>query len=215
VAKRNTAASTRPAIGRAEAPSGGGGGLSSVDGHATDATPAALDRLIHERIRLGIVSALAVNDSLSFNALKSLMGTTDGNLSVHARKLEDAGYIRCTKSFEGRLPKTDYAPTPLGPPALGPYPGPMETNTKNPPRRGKKPFFGGATAPGRGGEWIGGGGGGEGGGGGTGRRDAAGCTVLPPARGPRGSGGGCPTGGARLPPTAGTPPRTTPAGCGS
>ncbi len=67
-----------------------------------------LDRLIHERIRLGIVSALAVNDSLSFNDLKALLRTTDGNLSVHARKLEEAGYVDCAKSFEGRLPKTEY-----------------------------------------------------------------------------------------------------------
>jgi DNA-binding transcriptional ArsR family regulator len=65
-----------------------------------------LDRLIHERLRLGIVSALAVNDSLSFSDLKKLMNTTDGNLSVHARKLEEAEYIACTKSFEGRMPKT-------------------------------------------------------------------------------------------------------------
>ena len=61
-----------------------------------------LDRVIHERIRLGIVSALAVNESLSFNELKALLDTTDGNLSVHARKLEEADYITCTKSFEGR-----------------------------------------------------------------------------------------------------------------
>ena len=67
-----------------------------------------LDRLIHERIRLGIVSALAVNDSLSFNELKQLLRTTDGNLSVHARKLEEAGYITCDKYFEGRVPKTEY-----------------------------------------------------------------------------------------------------------
>ena len=67
-----------------------------------------LDRLIHERIRLGIVSALAVNDSLSFNDLKQLLKTTDGNLSVHARKLEEAGYITCDKYFEGRVPKTEF-----------------------------------------------------------------------------------------------------------
>lgn len=127
MAKRNTAASTRPSIGRSEAPSGGAGGLSSVDGHATDATPAALDRLIHERIRLGIVSALAVNDSLSFNALKSLMGTTDGNLSVHARKLEDAGYVLCTKSFEGRLPRTEYRLAAAGRRALERYLDHMES----------------------------------------------------------------------------------------
>ncbi len=91
-----------------------------------DGTPAALDRLIHERMRLGIVSALAVNDSLSFNELKHLMQTTDGNLSVHARKLEDAGYVSCTKSFEGRMPKTDYALTPLGRRALERYLDHME-----------------------------------------------------------------------------------------
>jgi len=74
----------------------------------------ALDRLIHERTRLGIVSALAVNAALSFNELKKLVGATDGNLSVHARKLEDAGYIACTKSFAGRLPKTEYRLTTSG-----------------------------------------------------------------------------------------------------
>ena len=67
-----------------------------------------LDRLIHERMRLGIVSALAVNEALSFNELKALLRTTDGNLSVHARKLEEAQYITCTKSFDGRIPKTEY-----------------------------------------------------------------------------------------------------------
>lgn len=88
---------------------------------AIAATPAELDRLIHERVRLGIVSALAVNESLTFNDLKSLMGTTDGNLSVHARKLEDAGYIACHKSFQGRTPKTDYALTAAGRSALERY----------------------------------------------------------------------------------------------
>ena len=78
-----------------------------------------LDRLIHERMRLGIVSALAANDSLTFNDLKNLMDTTDGNLSVHARKLEDGGYIACTKSFEGRLPKTEYKITTSGRRARG------------------------------------------------------------------------------------------------
>ena len=67
-----------------------------------------LDRLIHERMRLGIVSALAVNDRLSFHDLKQLLKTTDGNLSVHARKLEEAGYVTCAKYFEGRVPKTEY-----------------------------------------------------------------------------------------------------------
>jgi DNA-binding HxlR family transcriptional regulator len=72
------------------------------------------DRIIHERMRLGIVSALAVNDSLTFNELKKLLRTTDGNLSVHARRLEEAEYIACTKSFEGRMPKTEYKLTATG-----------------------------------------------------------------------------------------------------
>ena len=86
----------------------------------------SLDRLIHERMRLGIVSALAVNDTLTFNDLKRLMNTTDGNLSVHARKLEDAAYITCTKSFEGRVPKTEYAITAVGRRALERYLDHME-----------------------------------------------------------------------------------------
>lgn len=87
----------------------------------------ALDRLIHERLRLGIVSALAANEALTFNDLKSLMNITDGNLSVHARKLEEAGYITCTKSFEGRLPKTEYKVTATGRRALESYLNHMET----------------------------------------------------------------------------------------
>ena len=86
----------------------------------------ALDRLIHERMRLGIVSALAVNDTLTFNDLKRLMNTTDGNLSVHARKLEDAAYITCTKSFEGRMPRTEYRLTATGRRALERYLDHME-----------------------------------------------------------------------------------------
>ena len=86
----------------------------------------ALDRLIYERLRLGIVSALAVNDSLSFSDLKKLMKTTDGNLSVHARKLEEAEYITCTKSFEGRMPKTEYRLTAAGRRALERYLDHME-----------------------------------------------------------------------------------------
>jgi DNA-binding MarR family transcriptional regulator len=78
-------------------------------------------------MRLGIVSALAANESLTFNDLKSLMNTTDGNLSVHARKLEDGGYITCTKSFEGRLPKTEYKLTASGRRALENYLGHMES----------------------------------------------------------------------------------------
>ncbi len=92
-----------------------------------DALPADLDRLIHERIRLGIVSALAANRSLTFNELKSLLKTTDGNLSVHARKLEDAAYVACTKSFDGRTPKTEYRLTQAGRRALERYLDHMET----------------------------------------------------------------------------------------
>ncbi len=88
--------------------------------------PPELDRLIHERIRLGIVSALAVNESLSFNELKTLLKTTDGNLSVHARKLEEAEYIICEKYFEGRLPKTVYRLTITGQRALERYLDHME-----------------------------------------------------------------------------------------
>src|SRR3954465_9530807 len=78
----------------------------------------ALDRVIHERLRLGIVSALAVNESLTFRDLKESLATTDGNLSVHARKLEDAGYVSCTKKFEGRVPCSEYRLTDSGRVAL-------------------------------------------------------------------------------------------------
>jgi DNA-binding HxlR family transcriptional regulator len=99
--------------------------------HAREATPRApelpeLDRLIHERIRLGIVSALATNDSLSFNDLKRVLKTTDGNLSVHARKLEEAQYISCVKFFEGRVPRTEYRLTASGRRALSEYLDQME-----------------------------------------------------------------------------------------
>ena len=85
-----------------------------------------LDRLIHERLRLGILSALAVNESLTFNELKKLLETTDGNLSVHARKLEEADYIRCKKFFEGRVPRSDYRLTPAGRKAFEQYLRQME-----------------------------------------------------------------------------------------
>ncbi|MGO8796310.1 MAG: transcriptional regulator [Candidatus Sulfotelmatobacter sp.] len=85
-----------------------------------------LDRLIHERIRLGIVSALATSTSLSFNDLKRILKTTDGNLSVHARKLEEAEYISCLKYFEGRVPRTEYRLTAAGRRALGLYLDQME-----------------------------------------------------------------------------------------
>ena len=89
-----------------------------------------LDRLIHERLRLGIISALAANESLTFSDLKNLMNTTDGNLSVHARKLEEAGYISCTKYFEGRLPKTEDKLTAAGRSALENYLSHMESLIK-------------------------------------------------------------------------------------
>jgi len=85
-----------------------------------------LDRVIHERLRLAIVSALAVNESLTFNELKTLLETSDGNLSVHARKLEDAGYLVCHKSFEGRVPRTEYRLTAAGRRALERYLDHME-----------------------------------------------------------------------------------------
>jgi DNA-binding HxlR family transcriptional regulator len=92
-----------------------------------DSPATSLDRLIHERLRLGIVSALAVNDRLTFNDLKRLLETTDGNLSVHARKLEEANYIACEKSFEGRMPRTEYRLTPAGRRALEKYVAHMES----------------------------------------------------------------------------------------
>lgn len=100
--------------------------LRTVRGRAVAEGPLALDRLIHERLRLGILSALAVNESLSFGDLKKLMQTTDGNLSVHARKLEEASYVTCTKSFEGRVPKTEYSITGAGRRALERYLDHME-----------------------------------------------------------------------------------------
>jgi DNA-binding HxlR family transcriptional regulator len=101
VAKSNAVRKAR--VGERE--TGSGVGAVPIRGGAV---PGEIDRLIHERLRLGIVSALAVNERLSFNELKALLKTTDGNLSVHARKLEDAGYIVCTKSFAGRTPRTEY-----------------------------------------------------------------------------------------------------------
>jgi DNA-binding MarR family transcriptional regulator len=100
-------------------------GLRSVAGGAEAGAP-ELDRIIHERVRLGIVSALAVNDSLAFNDLKEMLGLTDGNLSVHARKLEEAGYVECSKSFEGRIPRTRFRLTAEGRGALEAYLDHME-----------------------------------------------------------------------------------------
>lgn len=89
-------------------------------------TATKLDKLIHERLRLGIISALAAGETLSFTDLKNLLGTTDGNLSIHARKLEDAGYISCRKSFDDRTPKTEYRLTAAGRRALDAYVAQME-----------------------------------------------------------------------------------------
>jgi DNA-binding HxlR family transcriptional regulator len=88
--------------------------LRAITSNAAEDGLPAFDRLIHERLRLGIVSALAVNDSMTFNELKDLMKTSDGNLSVHARKLEESGYLVCSKSFDGRTPKTEYKLTAAG-----------------------------------------------------------------------------------------------------
>ena len=97
---------------------------------AAGSVSTGLDKLIHERLRLGIVSALAANESLSFNGLKKLLQTTDGNISVHARKLEDAGYIRCTKTFKDRMPLTEYSITATGKKALEKYLDHMEALIK-------------------------------------------------------------------------------------
>lgn len=121
MANRQTARHSRPAA-QAE-------GDKPLDGHATPVAgegTGELDRLVHERIRLGMLGALAVNKSLSFTDLKGLLQTSDGNLSVHARKLEDAGYVSCSKSFSGRFPKTEYQLTPKGRRSLTRYLDHME-----------------------------------------------------------------------------------------
>ena len=97
-----------------------------IEKREASAAAPGLDPLIHERMRLGIVSALAVNEKLSFNELKALLNTTDGNLSVHARKLEEGGYVACNKYFEGRTPRTDYKLTANGRRALEKYLDEME-----------------------------------------------------------------------------------------
>jgi DNA-binding HxlR family transcriptional regulator len=103
-----------------------GSRLGREHGGRSERSTVELDRLIHERMRLGIVSALAVNECLSFNELKAMLGATDGNLSVHARKLEEAGYLECRKSFSGRTPKTEYRLTTSGRKALERYLDHME-----------------------------------------------------------------------------------------
>ncbi len=110
------AAKTRPAK----------GGKASTQQETVESALPNLDRIIHERMRLGIVSALAVNDSLTFNELKKLLQTTDGNLSVHARRLEEVNYVECTKSFEGRMPRTEYRLTSPGRKAFERYLDHME-----------------------------------------------------------------------------------------
>jgi DNA-binding HxlR family transcriptional regulator len=122
VAKQNVALKDRK-VRNEEEP-----GLASVK--LAEAPATELDRLIHERMRLGIVSALAANESLTFNELKKLMKTTDGNLSVHARKLEEAGYVACSKFFDGRTPKTEYRITATGRRALEKYIDHMEALIK-------------------------------------------------------------------------------------
>ena len=124
MAKQSTAKKTAPQKAITEVPN-----AQASPAKEKSAAP-NLDRLIHERLRLGIISALAANESLTFSDLKNLMNTTDGNLSVHARKLEEAGYISCTKFFEGRLPKTEYKRTAAGRSALESYISHMESLIK-------------------------------------------------------------------------------------
>jgi DNA-binding MarR family transcriptional regulator len=121
MAKSSTAHQERPLRTRERDAS-----LAAVRSASRESLPANLDRLIHERIRLGIVSALAVNRSLTFNELKAMLKTTDGNLSVHARRLEEADYVICTKSFDGRLPKTEFRLAAAGRRALERYLNHME-----------------------------------------------------------------------------------------
>ena len=102
------------------------GSTVSIDVQAGKTNPVALDPIIHVRVRLGIVSALAVEESLTFNELKERLETSDGNLSVHARRLEEAGYVDIRKSFEGRIPRTDYRLTQTGRQALQRYLDHME-----------------------------------------------------------------------------------------
>ena len=115
--------SEEPMDGSSDIPTGAAGGSGSS---ATPAGPLKLDALIHERVRLGIVSALSVHERLAFTELRQVLDTTDGNLSAHARKLEDAGYIECRKAFAGRVPRTDYALTSLGKARLKEYVAHME-----------------------------------------------------------------------------------------
>jgi DNA-binding MarR family transcriptional regulator len=100
--------------------------LEGITGYLADPRARDFDRLVYERVRLGILSALAVNKSLTFSELKKLLRTSDGNLSVHARKLEEADYVTCTKFFKGRVPRTEYSLSPKGRRALERYLDHME-----------------------------------------------------------------------------------------
>ena len=124
--KQSSAASRQPAVGRQSTAAG----RQPAPARSAQTSALNLDRLIHERLRLGIVSALAVNECLSFTDLKRLLDTTDGNLSVHARKLEEAQYIACDKSFDGRVPRTEYRLTAAGRRALEKYLAHMEALIK-------------------------------------------------------------------------------------
>ena len=128
-----------PPVTRGRGRSVSGRALRELPGGAGGESPLALDRLIHERLRLGIVTVLAVNEALTFVELKSLLQTTDGNLSVHARRLEEAGYISTSKDFEGRPPRTEYRLTRAGRHALDRYLDQMDalikaTRSSTPPR---------------------------------------------------------------------------------
>ncbi len=114
------------ALRKASNPAPAKGSTVSVELQAEQANPVALDPIIHVRVRLGIVSALAVEESLTFNELKERLDTSDGNLSVHARRLEEAGYVEIQKSFEGRIPRTEYRLTETGRQALQRYLDHME-----------------------------------------------------------------------------------------
>lgn len=120
-AARSSSRSKQPASGRGDTGSKERRGLRALEGHEGAVEPDQIDGLIHQRVRLGIVSALAVSDSLSFKELKAVLHTTDGNLSVHARKLEEAGYVKCRKRFEDRVPRTEYRLTASGRKALRTY----------------------------------------------------------------------------------------------
>ncbi len=120
--RRNHAAESKAARGAPR--------LRRIEGLSLTSGSEPFDKLIHERLRLAIVSVLAVHETLSFNALKELLSITDGNLSVHARKLEEAGYLACTKGFEGRMPKTEYKLTTAGRRSLERYLAHMESLIK-------------------------------------------------------------------------------------